>query len=107
MDIKGENIMECLEYMETEEFKAIEILNDLRDCSSVRFLDETLDEAIKQLRVLIEDYMVTKKQNDYYNLEGRSCNTCKSKNCDIKRDMLNNGTMNPNYFWCVDWEEEQ
>ena len=48
--------IECLEFMETEEFKAIEILNSLRDCSSVRFLDETLDDAIEELRLLIQYY---------------------------------------------------
>ena len=41
---------ECLDFMESEEFKAIEILQDLRDDSTVRFLDETLYEAIKELR---------------------------------------------------------
>jgi len=59
MDIKREGLkmkIECLEFMETEEFKAIEILNSLRDCSSVRFLDETLDEAIEELRLLIQYY---------------------------------------------------
>lgn len=48
--------IECLEFMETEDFKAIQILESLRDCSSVRFLDETLDEAIEELNLLIKDY---------------------------------------------------
>lgn len=95
--------MECLEYMETEEFKAIEILNDLRACSSVRFLDETLDEAVKQLRVLIEDYRVVKKQNDYYNLEGRGCNTCIYKDCSNKEVMLKYNDIDTNIFWCNEW----
>ena len=57
---------ECLDFMESEEFKAIEILEDLREDSAVRFLDETLYEAIKELRMFAEDYRVVKKQNDYY-----------------------------------------
>ena len=64
MDIEREGLkmkIECLEFMETEEFKAIEILNSLRDCSSVRFLDETLDEAIEELRLLIQYYKEQKK----------------------------------------------
>ena len=48
--------IECLEFMETEDFKAIQILESLRDCSNVRFLDETLDEAIEELKLLIKDY---------------------------------------------------
>ena len=59
MDIEREGLkmkIECLEFMETEELKAIEILDSLRDCSSVRFLDETLDEAIEELRLLIQYY---------------------------------------------------
>lgn len=64
MDIKREGLkmkIECLEFMETEEFKAIEILNSIKDCSSVRFLDETLDEAIEELRLLIQYYKEQKK----------------------------------------------
>ena len=80
-----EKTRECLEFMETEEFKAIDILRNIRDDSSVRFLDETLDEAIKQLKTLIEDYRVVKKQNDYYSFEGRSCESCKYNNrCEIQ-----------------------
>lgn len=98
---------ECLEYMETEEFKAIEIIRSLKDNSSVRFLDETLDEAIKELRALIEDYRVVKKQNDYYNLEGRSCNTCVYKECSNKEVMQKYNDISISEFWCNEWRENQ
>ncbi len=34
----------------------IEILKAIKDDNSVRFLDETLDEAIEELRLLIQYY---------------------------------------------------
>lgn len=100
-----EKTRECLEFMETEEFKAIDILQSIRDDSSVRFLDETLDEAIKQLKTLIEDYRVVKKQNDYYNFEGRSCDNCVYKKCSNKEIMQMYNGIDTGEFWCNEWKE--
>ena len=106
---------ECLDFMESEEFKAIEILEDLREDSAVRFLDETLYEAIKELRMFAEDYRVVKKQNDYYNFENRACTNCNK--------FIKDGASSPycsnihkygkimihksiyDKFWCKEWEE--
>lgn len=39
-------------------------------------------------------------------LEGRSCNNCRSKHCDIKRELLERSSINPGYFNCNDWEQK-
>ena len=96
---------ECLDFMESEEFKAIEILEDLREDSAVRFLDETLYEAIKELRMFAEDYRVVKKQNDYYSFEGRSCDNCVYKECSNKEIMQMYNGIDTGEFWCNEWKE--
>lgn len=83
--------MECLDFMESNEFKAIDILESLRDCSSVMFLDETLDEAIKELK----------------DLDSRSCFNCdKYSNKDECIIKLIKTYFNPSEFWCNSWEEK-
>lgn len=100
-----EKTRECLEFMESSEFKAIDILQSIRDDSNVRFLDETLYEAIKELKTLTEDYRVVKKQNDYYDFENRSCFNCdkygNKDDCIIKYVHH----IDPSSFSCNEWEE--
>ena len=96
---------ECLEFMETKEFKAIKILNGLEDCFSVRFLDETLKEAIKELEFLIEDYKNIKKEKNCMNCDKFS----KKHKCLINQvnslSVLLIGHLKPFEFSCNQWEE--
>ena len=39
-------------------------------------------------------------------LENRSCNTCKSNSCSIKRILIREDEINSNYFYCNDWENK-
>lgn len=100
-----EKTRECLEFMETEEFKAIDILQSIRDDSNVRFLDETLYEAIKELRTFAEDYRVVKKQNDYYDFENRSCFNCDNYGNQFDCAIKYIHHIVPDTFCCNKWEE--
>lgn len=93
-----------MEFMESSEFKAINILRNIRDDSSVRFLDKTLDEAIEELKTLIEYYRVVKKQNDYYGFEERSCKSCKHwKKYKAPLAVCENSIFD---FYCKYWEQK-
>lgn len=39
-------------------------------------------------------------------LQNRSCDTCKSKFCSIKRILTREDEINSNYFYCNDWEKQ-
>ena len=38
--------------------------------------------------------------------ENRNCNNCKTKNCSIKRVLIELEEINPDYFSCNDWEKQ-
>lgn len=46
------NNRECLEFMDSQEFKAIDILEAIKENHNVRFLDDTFNEAITELKNL-------------------------------------------------------
>jgi hypothetical protein len=39
-------------------------------------------------------------------LKNRSCDTCKSKFCSIKRILTREDEIDNNYFYCNDWENK-
>ena len=69
--------------------KALDLLKNIdRKCCTDR-VNGLLDLAIKELE----------------ELENRSCDTCKSKFCSIKRILTREDEINSNYFYCNDWEK--
>ena len=63
---------------------------DERYISENEYYKKEIEEAIKELE----------------ELENRSCNTCKSNFCSIKRILIREDEINSNYFYCNDWENK-
>ena len=80
--------------------KALEILKNLQidvkkdiEAEGVEifgYIDTAIDEAIAEL----EEF------------KNRSCDNCKTKNCSVKRILVEKDEINTEYFNCNDWESK-
>lgn len=83
---------------------ALEILNKYRNLCSGIYLGDDYSDGVDSYSKDIEECDEAIKELEA--LENRSCDSCKTKNCSVRRILVEKDEINTDYFNCNDWESK-
>ena len=76
-----------------------------REEAKMEFLENHHSIPFGEYGIMLDEFeeIINKLYDEF---ENKSCNSCKSKSCDIRRILIELKTINPDYFSCNDWESK-